>query len=218
MIYLEEMRTSFDELFAWYLAAGGRTPTAPEELFQVYRWLFATGMGVQHAYGHSWIKDLEKPYSIVELGTGYGVTSILMARGFKDGNKQCKLRVACKVRTVDSGKECDVALTKALIGKARGAFGLQIDFSVGNDLDSLSAVADESIDFLFIDANHGYDDVTRTLDLALTKVVKMGRITGHDYDFNDVGVPIAIDEWRVANADFVVGWATYDSLWWMMKR
>jgi predicted O-methyltransferase YrrM len=52
---------------------------------------------------------------------------------------------------------------------------------------------DESLDFVFIDAGHDYQSVTKDLISWSPKVKKGGVIAGHDYHFN-VGVYPAVNE------------------------
>lgn len=53
---------------------------------------------------------------------------------------------------------------------------------------------DNSIDFIYIDAEHTYESVKRDLDLYLPKLKKGGIIGGHDYHEVWPGVCKAIDE------------------------
>lgn len=218
MIYLDEMRQKFDKVLEWYYSVGGATPTAPEELFQLYRWLFSIGMSIQHVYYHSKVEDRSRNYEIVELGTGLGVSSILMACGFKAGNEHCPQKVTCDLLTVDNGKESSTQKAGEIIKRANAKFGLDIVFRVDNDMSALKELQDDSVDFLFVDANHGYDDVTGALIIGLSKVVTRGRVAGHDYDLVELSVPLAIEDWRAQNGHLVNGWGLYDSLWWMIKR
>jgi predicted O-methyltransferase YrrM len=52
---------------------------------------------------------------------------------------------------------------------------------------------DESIDFVFIDADHSYESVKKDIDAWLPKIRKNGMISGHDYT-NPCGVKQAVDE------------------------
>lgn len=51
---------------------------------------------------------------------------------------------------------------------------------------------DNSISFLFIDADHSYEGVLEDIELWLPKVAEGGVIAGHDYDWT--GVKKAVDE------------------------
>ena len=52
----------------------------------------------------------------------------------------------------------------------------------------------ESVDFVFIDANHHYDFVMRDIECWYPKVKSGGVIAGHDYDQNHNGVIKAVSE------------------------
>lgn len=69
---------------------------------------------------------------------------------------------------------------------------------------------DASLDFVFIDAGHGYDDVKEDLDLWVRKVKPGGVIIGHDYAPNTFpGVVKAVDE-RFSNVESKGDvWAAY---------
>lgn len=54
---------------------------------------------------------------------------------------------------------------------------------------------DHSLDFLFLDGNHNYEDVKKEILHWLPKIKKGGLIGGHDYKHKDLpGVTKAVDE------------------------
>ncbi len=53
---------------------------------------------------------------------------------------------------------------------------------------------DEAFDFIYIDANHEYEDVKRDMELYLPKLLKSGIISGHDYHQRWPGVIKAVNE------------------------
>lgn len=60
--------------------------------------------------------------------------------------------------------------------------------------------ADNSLDFVYIDANHSFEAVTEDLNLWAPKVKVGGLISGHDYEDNNTGgkwcfVKSAVDKW-----------------------
>jgi len=55
-------------------------------------------------------------------------------------------------------------------------------------------VADGSLDFVFIDAQHDYDSVKRDIELWQPKVREGGLLSGHDYHPKFPGVVQAVDE------------------------
>lgn len=218
MLYNAEMVEKFEHIQSWYESQGGRTPTDPRECFELYRWMYVTGLSMQHVYYHSKVEDKTKPYLMVELGTSLGASAIFMAKGFQDGNQGCVIKVKYRLVTIDDGSESDTDLAAQIISSSKAEFDLKIQYIIGDDLETLESLPDDSVDHLFADAQHGYANVTGALDLAIIKMVTNGRITGHDYDFIDVGVPTALADWRAKNADAVVGWGTFGSLWWMLKK
>tara|TARA_Y100000034_G_C6904937_1_gene419607 strand:+ start:1843 stop:2577 length:735 start_codon:yes stop_codon:yes gene_type:complete len=54
--------------------------------------------------------------------------------------------------------------------------------------------SDESIDFVFIDAGHGYKDCKRDIEVWYPKVKTNGYIAGHNYSNTFPGVKRAVDE------------------------
>lgn len=77
----------------------------------------------------------------------------------------------------------------------------------------VSKFEDNSIDFIYIDADHRYESVKQDLELYLPKLKKGGVIGGHDYHESWPGVCSAVDE--------VVGIPTKkfeDNSWIVKKR
>ena len=64
----------------------------------------------------------------------------------------------------------------------------------GHSQEVVKNYADNSIDFVFIDASHEYEDVKRDLELWLPKVKQGGALGGHDYDPIWSGVVRAVNE------------------------
>lgn len=56
---------------------------------------------------------------------------------------------------------------------------------------------DESVDFVFIDASHEYEDIKSDIHAWMPKVKKGGIIAGHDYEDGFPGVQRAVDEFFV---------------------
>lgn len=64
--------------------------------------------------------------------------------------------------------------------------------------DAVSKFSDESLDWVYIDANHGYDAIKEDLELWWPKVKKGGILSGHDYaDRQNFGVVQAVNEFLV---------------------
>lgn len=65
-------------------------------------------------------------------------------------------------------------------------------------LEAAKQFEDESLDFVFIDAAHDYENVKNDINAWYPKVKKGGTIGGHDYHPTWSGVVKAVDEWRYA--------------------
>jgi hypothetical protein len=63
-----------------------------------------------------------------------------------------------------------------------------------NSLDAAASFKDESIDFLFLDASHQYEDVKRDIAAWYPKIKPGGIFAGHDVDGGWPGVNRAINE------------------------
>lgn len=79
----------------------------------------------------------------------------------------------------------------------------------------LTGLPKESLDAVYIDASHTYDDVTKELNLARTRVRKGGFIMGHDYhcldgEWDFSGVKRAVDEF-VEREGLVLDFLTKDN-------
>ncbi len=97
----------------------------------------------------------------VEIGTANGLTSILISKG------------GGKTYTIDIRK--DLALKRYL-----ERYG--IEAISGDSVESAELFEDDSIDFLFIDGSHGYDDVKRDYAAWFPKVKRDCPILMHDVD------------------------------------
>ena len=77
-------------------------------------------------------------------------------------------------------------------------FGNRIIFIRDSSLNSLDRI--ESLDMVFVDAEHSYDAVVLDLNIWYDKINYNGIISGHDYDHpNFPGVKIAVDEFIERN-------------------
>jgi predicted O-methyltransferase YrrM len=61
-------------------------------------------------------------------------------------------------------------------------------------VDAVKVVPNNSLDFVFIDANHAYEYIKEDVKLWTPKVKKGGLISGHDYNNERFGVTQAVDE------------------------
>lgn len=63
-----------------------------------------------------------------------------------------------------------------------------------SSLDACKLYSDESLDFVFIDAGHEYDDVKDDILSWLPKVKKGGILAGHDFSNDSPGIIRAVNE------------------------
>lgn len=71
----------------------------------------------------------------------------------------------------------------------------------GDSFDRAKDFEDNSIDFVFIDANHTYEFVKRDIEAFLPKMKAGGVIAGHDYNLSHPGVLQAVNEAFVENVE-----------------
>ena len=73
---------------------------------------------------------------------------------------------------------------------------------------------DESLDFVYIDANHKYSEVSADVRAWYPKVKRNGVLCGHDY-FTFGSVVKAVDDWGAENNLYVF---STDPDWWVFKE
>jgi len=76
-------------------------------------------------------------------------------------------------------------------------FGQRSVFMRETSLEAACKVEDESLDFVFIDANHAYEFVRDDLHAWYPKVRQGGLVAGHDYSWE--GTKLAVDEFSLNN-------------------
>ena len=79
--------------------------------------------------------------------------------------------------------------------------------------DAMAEFDDESFDFIFIDANHGYDYVSQDIPGWWPKLRQGGIMFGHDYHYDDVKQ--AVQEFSDAHKLYIT--EEEDSVWWARK-
>lgn len=68
-----------------------------------------------------------------------------------------------------------------------------------SSLDASKMINDNSLDFVFIDGGHTYEDVKEDISLWFAKVKNGGFFIGDDYHFSSPGVIKAVDEFCLKN-------------------
>ena len=117
--------------------------------------------------------------TFVELGTFNGRSAVFMAEKIKESGKNIKFY------TIDISWPDDIEKNlepvKGYVTPIHGSSHILY-----------KKFPDESIDFLFIDADHSYEAVKKDLELWYPKVKHGGVISGHDYT-EPCGVKMAVD-------------------------
>ena len=107
--------------------------------------------------------------------------------------------VPARLDLVDNfGGQAGADRVKASLSRVANIIG---DIVVGDSAASASRYPDASLDFVFIDADHSYESVSRDIDAWRSKVRPGGILAGHDFALEFPGVIRAVTErfnsWRV---------------------
>lgn len=140
--------------------------------------------------------DLAKYFNSLgfKIGAEIGVSEGINARNM------CLNIPGLKLYCVDlwDGGRGERALVKA---KERLA-GFDVIFIRKSSMDALADFADNSLDFVFIDANHSFDFVMQDIIGWVKKVKPGGIVSGHDYYHSKsgtMGVIEAVDAYTLAH-------------------
>jgi hypothetical protein len=96
--------------------------------------------------------------------------------------------------------------------------GYDVKFWVGFSHSAVHQVPLESLDFVYIDGNHGYEFVKQDIELWSQRVRKGGIVAGHDfYHFKWAGVVQAVEDYTRENGitDWHVTSEREPSFWWV---
>lgn len=135
-------------------------------------------------------------YVIVEVGVWLGASIVYLSEKIKERNVSPKSIVA-----VDTWLGSDEEEHKSFLASVVGEdvlfnrfldnikqCGVQDMITVNRSLsvEAARSYADNSIDFVFIDASHDYTNVKNDIEAWLPKVKQGGILAGHDYHHDDV--------------------------------
>jgi predicted O-methyltransferase YrrM len=141
------------------------------------------------------VREARSPAHFVEVGSWHGTSAAFMAVEIANSGKEIKLDC------VDTW-EGDFGTGKAppnLRGiftenMRRGGVAELVNPITALSTEAARLYADESLDFVFIDANHGYEFVRADLAAWWPKIKPRGLFAGHDYGPDFPGVARAVDE------------------------
>lgn len=91
-------------------------------------------------------------------------------------------------------------------------FGRRVNIYRGDSLDAAKCVEDDSLDFVFIDADHSYEGCKADIEAWAPKVRVGGMLSGHDFNKKWPGVVQAVNE---IYPDKTV---SHDSVWITFKK
>lgn len=141
------------------------------------------------------------------VGAEIGVARGKFAKGLCEGNPSLKLFGIDAWKVYDGYTQTDGTTQEIMEDIYQGARSQLAPFNVQliNDrsMQAVKKFADESLDFVYIDANHSYIYVKEDIRKWSKKVKKGGIVSGHDYiNGNDripFGVKQAVNEWIAEN-------------------
>ena len=90
----------------------------------------------------------------------------------------------------------------------------RIKWHVMTSVEAAKTFDDESLDFVYIDANHEIAEVKADMSAWWPRVKIGGVLCGHDY-FSNRGVKKAVDEWAAERNHFVF---STDPDWWIFRE
>ena len=137
------------------------------------------------------VKETVKPdFTIVEIGSFSGVSSELFARF-------CKKLICVDIWNSDpTYTEIDSEKTLTSLthfNKMKKDYDNIVQMKM-TSLEASKSIADNSIDFVYIDGSHDYEGVMIDIKAWLPKIKKGGWITGHDIDLDGERVHKAVNE------------------------
>lgn len=151
------------------------------------------------------VTDAEDGFRLVEVGVLFGASAAyLMDQVAKSGKKISVHLVdhfAVKTCPENFSKEAKAAFTK-FVGH-RGAFDYfmhqggylgKYELHAKESVAAASDFLDKSLDFVFLDGGHTYEQVKKDILAYLPKLKKGGVMAGHDFDPTFPGVEKAVRE------------------------
>lgn len=142
----------------------------------------------------------------VEVGSWKGKSSFCMGSLIKECNKNIKF-YCVDIWKSSSGYEQDAdAINDSLFDVFKKNTEIVKDYIFPMQMTSLEASKkfdDNSLDFIFIDAAHDYENVKNDINIWYPKLKNGGTLAGHDYHPTLDGVVRAVNEWALAGSKLV---------------
>lgn len=147
-----------------------------------------------HGLYHQTVKNADDGQHFVEIGVWKGASAAFMGVEILNSGKQItfdgidSFEGSAEHGDIENFYEETKENLKPLIDRNI------INLIQGYSHEIVSQYKDNSIDFLFLDASHEYEDVKRDIQMWLPKVKSGGIFAGHDYHPDWSGVISAVDE------------------------
>jgi predicted O-methyltransferase YrrM len=129
-----------------------------------------------------------------EIGVLYGVNSEVLLKANQG------LKLFCVDPWIPYGNRKINIIRKRFRSTMKLLAPYNVQYIRKMSMDALSDIADNSLDFVYIDANHHYSFVKEDIIEWSKKVRSGGIVSGHDYIYNSrCQVKLAVDEYAKAN-------------------
>lgn len=146
--------------------------------------------------------DIAKVINLLKLNEGAEIG----IRGGRYSKVLCQYIENCKLLCIDNWKESNSEGYYELAKKRLKPYN--VTFIRKTSMEAVLGVAENSLDFVYIDANHHFDFFMQDLIEWVKRVRSGGIIAGHDYQFQDVKDAVAVyvkahdvKEWFLTGSD-----------------
>jgi len=162
---------------------------------------------------YTWLSFVIKQYNYqygAEVGTGKGATAKFLLRE----NPDLRLLEVAYYPGDFSGEQSDSLASRDQWIEAIKPYLLRVEVLEVPSVEAAKMIKDESLDFVFIDAYHDYENVKADIAAWFPKVRKGGIVSGHDFNNYHPGVDKAVKEFfgkDYKDSKF------YDHIWWHLK-
>jgi predicted O-methyltransferase YrrM len=168
---------------------------------------------------YSFVVSLFESGKFVEVGSWLGKSSSFMAVEIKNSNKNIEFYCVDTWRGSSEHENDEKIINDTLYNSFLKNIEPVRDYIKPIRKSSEEASADfddNSLDFIFIDAGHSYEDVKNDLEKWYPKLKENGIIAGHDFSQAWPGVIMAVNEW--ANKNNIIFSLIEESCWAAKKQ
>lgn len=171
-------------------------------------------------------KKKKQPFLAIDIGTYECVSALTIAFEMK------KYAMDPRVITVDNytrpkikGQNTDLDSYRESEYTANKKFIEQMGFSnelitpvISNSAEYASKLEDRSVHLAYFDGGHRKQDVLDDLNAYYPKIKHLGILCGHDYCITEYGVIMAVEEFKEAHKEHLLGWGLEQRFWWTIKN